>query len=587
MLTYEEILKLRFQNSKLKCAAFSTLIVNKMLRNKLVAFITISLICIYIYLSTRISEDLSSDSSSMGGSDGNVSSVEEYRVFPKNETGVFIENVDTVSPTSKSTLIEIFDTAETTKNYLSDQNHCQIKNNTLIIPSIAFLKTHKCGSSLFKHVIARFDSKHPFYKARRPLHRFNPYIGGYPGRYKREFDPYNSPAALKNHVVWNLPEIVKAFENVTVEDITSNSTVTESYHTDQIKYTKRLYKIGLIRQPLANWISTYNFWFGTRIDSYYNKSISCFGEPYLKLISTFENYPNKITHRFERKLISTFLDFALKDQHIEEKIKSSYWGFRTMNYMSMNFGLDFDRHLSDQEIQAKIDEFDIVIILERSLESLLLLKHLLCMDFEDLRVDWLCDRCKDFSASDINDIMNVEFDYLPDILKEHNITVDQAKMVEEKFLFNDVRLYNAAGKKFKKNIEMFGIERMKQELKDYQKYQEGQRGTSGSEASSSEQSDEKEEKNDADDLESESDIEQSHKKSIVEANNRFYGKFLKPTVEKDEELEKHKHFNRAIANYMINEGRGYCSYFKMHFDDLNLKVRDDGLGQPWWREPNF
>ena len=94
----------------------------------------------------------------------------------------------TKSASREPTLIEIPNTNP--ENYLSDQNHCQTKNNTFIIPSVAFLKTHKCGSSLFKHVMQNFDIKHPFYRSRKPEVRFTPYLGGYPGFYKREFDLY-------------------------------------------------------------------------------------------------------------------------------------------------------------------------------------------------------------------------------------------------------------------------------------------------------------------------------------------------------------------------------------------------------------
>ena len=45
-----------------------------------------------------------------------------------------------------------------------------------------------------------------------------------------------------------------------------------------------------------------------------------------------------------------------------------------MNFMSYDFGLKFDEKLSDQEIKNRIDEFDVIIILERLVESLILLE---------------------------------------------------------------------------------------------------------------------------------------------------------------------------------------------------------------------
>ena len=226
-----------------------------------------------------------------------------------------------------------------------------------------------------------------------------------------------------------------------------------------------------------------------------------------------------------------------------------------MNYMSHNFGLPFDEYVTDEAIRQKVAEFDLIIVLERSLESLLMLKHLLCMNFQDLIIDEsLCDRCKEFTATaDLS--KNVEFSMMSEVLRENMISREQAELIKSKFLFNDIRLYNEIGRKFKKDLEKFGLEKMKSEILEYEKFQANFKANISSST--------------------------SPKPAYTDSQ---YSKYLRPKVKIS---EKPENFDENLVNYMITEGGGYCSFYQEFFRefDLNVETNDqDDDYHPWWKE---
>ena len=136
----------------------------------------------------------------------------------------------------------------------------------------AFLKTPKCASSLLQNIFKDYMVKHSI---RRKKSNLGPLMGGYPGKFDNEIsminerDPggtKNLPGSIINHMVWNLPELKKNFDN-----------------------SDNFFRIGLIRHPMSHYISAWNFYFGSRPDSRFNITMMCYGQPY-KQIYDYTNF---------------------------------------------------------------------------------------------------------------------------------------------------------------------------------------------------------------------------------------------------------------------------------------------------------
>ena len=119
--------------------------------------------------------------------------------------------------------------------------------------------------------------------------------------------------------------------------------------------------------------------------------------------------------------------------------------FRAKNFQSFELGLD---HLNDNPayIKSQLErletQFDLVIILEHYMESIVLLKHRLCVPYEILYI-----KAKNKAS------------YTPEPLSEKQ----KANFAE--FFKQDLEMYRFFNETLHKKIDAFGRERMREEIK--------------------------------------------------------------------------------------------------------------------------
>ena len=473
----------------------------------------------------------------------------------------------------KKSVDEIFTKKSSSRpKFLSNtSNHCQLykhPNNTSknqnLLPkeqrmSIAFLKTHKCASSLIQKIFTNWMKKNGI--NRKPA-RFGPWMGGYPGKFNYDISRTSENVSLEetgsiiNHMVWNLPELRKSF-SLPVSDT-----------QPQKRIEKDFFRIGLIRNPMSQYISTFNFYFGQRPIKKFNDTSSCMGEPWQQILG-----PKKVEQsKFDISMnpvsmnIGNFFDKTdLNSDQIPKAFKNAFWGFRAMNYMSADFGLDWKNPLSNQEIEKRVQEFDVIIILERLIESLILVKNLLCMDTKDILLEnFQCGRCSHNQTieDEIKKLATDEHLSKPvvhqslssDKLKEYNLTISQATMIEQKLNFNDIKLYNAVGKKFEEDMNVFGYDRMKKELLEF------------------------------------SQVTREHLKTDeLVRTRRSAAKTKRNELSENLDSGLTKKFDGKLARYMIKHGEGFCGYFRNYFglieDVTDLDIVNGR--QPWIDEIDF
>ena len=119
--------------------------------------------------------------------------------------------------------------------------------------------------------------------------------------------------------------------------------------------------------------------------------------------------------------------------------------FRAKNFQSFELGLD---HLNDNPAYVKSQlerleaQFDLVIILEHYMESIVLLKHRLCVPYEILYI-----KAKNKAS------------YTPEPLSE------KQKSNFAEFFKQDLEMYRFFNETLHKKIDAFGRERMREEIK--------------------------------------------------------------------------------------------------------------------------
>ena len=154
------------------------------------------------------------------------------------------------------------------------------------------------------------------------------------------------PLGIKYHFRWNMDEINSLLEPGTI-------------------------RVTSIREPLSCFRSVYNYFYYGVKKSNASCDMPCWHQPFYTYVG-------------ERKLvpIGEFIDL-LPDQFDPTVTRS----FRAKNYQSFELGLD---HLNDDDdyinssMERLGDQFDLVILTEYFLESLVLLADLLCIPYEVL-----------------------------------------------------------------------------------------------------------------------------------------------------------------------------------------------------------
>lgn len=196
---------------------------------------------------------------------------------------------------------------------------------------VTFLKTHKTASTSLTNIILRYAEKNNFLVGLPPTRKWE--LGGYPAKFKPDLvDPQPSTQGfevLAHHFRWS-DEVEKVI-------------------------SKNAAKITVLRDPVKNFESGFGF---------------------------FRDYPWPQWLGEKNRKVEDFLDNA--EQMYD---KNTPWHFRAKNYMAFDLGLDYERD-DDQYIKEAIQtiesRFDLVLITDRFEESVILLKDMLCMKFDDI-----------------------------------------------------------------------------------------------------------------------------------------------------------------------------------------------------------
>lgn len=270
------------------------------------------------------------------------------------------------------------------------------------IKNIVFLKTHKCGSSTVQNILLRYGDDHNLTFA---LPTYGNYLGN-PRLFNRRMIPSLNYIKSKFGKVYNIFTHHTRF----------------SYHEIKAVMPSNSVFITIIRDPVSLFESLF---------CYYDLK-NIYSGLSLKDLSDilYSNSPNSAKINFNKR----------------------FYGRIGRNQMSFDLGLDsyyFENLKVIKHFIKKLDNyFNLVMISERMDESLILLRHMLCWPIHNVIVFKHNVRYR----SDIDNSSTIEFD----------------EFVKSKFrLFNraDQMLYNHFYKKFELEIEKFGFERMKQEIK--------------------------------------------------------------------------------------------------------------------------
>jgi len=275
--------------------------------------------------------------------------------------------------------------------------------------SVLFLKKHKCASSTFTTVIQN-------YMLWRGL-KYEPQIfkslgGCYPARW----NPYcRPPTALKNF----LPSI-KYHHRLNLEE--------------QLPLMEPGTKvITTIRQPLSFLHSAYNYFYGKYEDVQSGRKmgcdVSCNGVPYFEINQNQSQVP-----------VNIFLD------NLERNFNpNAPYSHRVQNFQSFEMGMD--EKITDEtqmrvELQRLIDRFDVIVLIERFWESLVLIALSLHIPVEYL-----------YAPSE-----NISVKYEKPDLSPSQLAVYQ------KYFKMDIIMYEMAETKLERQIDAFGRENMKKQV---------------------------------------------------------------------------------------------------------------------------
>lgn len=205
----------------------------------------------------------------------------------------------------------------------SEQGQCKPSNN------VVFAKTHKTGGTTITNMLLRHAEKQKLNVALPVEYHWE--LAGYPAPFEEKLITPKQPNydVMCHHMRFDKSKIEKMVNPLT------------DYFT-------------ILRDPVTNFESSFGF---------------------------FKDYP--------------FTDWLDDDRNIDDFInnaeqyynKSTPWYFRAKNYMSFDLGFDHENN-SDNYIRqaiAKMEEdFKFVMITDRYEESMILLKNMLCLDYDDI-----------------------------------------------------------------------------------------------------------------------------------------------------------------------------------------------------------
>lgn len=266
------------------------------------------------------------------------------------------------------------------------------------VTDVVFLKTHKTGSSTMSNIMLRFADNHNLTVALPLKNHWE--LGGYPAYIdKRLIDPQLQKYDIVGHHfrfnIDNLREIVR----------------------DEARY------ITIIRSPMDNVESVFGFF----VDQ-----------------SPFNDWLANVEASTTALRLQTFYDNPSKFF-----TQDSDWYFRSKNHMFFDIGYDVS-NADDAYIESRIQEMDnifsLVLITDYFDESLIMMKHRLCWEWQD--------------------IVYIKFKMRID---EAKTEVDQ--VLGEKILkwnHADYKLYDYFNRTFWKGVDEYGRDRMAEDLKTFQ-----------------------------------------------------------------------------------------------------------------------
>ena len=146
------------------------------------------------------------------------------------------------------------------------------------------------------------------------------------------------------------------------------------------------------------------------------------------------------------------------------------------------------------------------------------------------------------------------------------------KILEEKFIYNDIILYNLANKKMDENINVFGYEKMALELERYQKTEDRHFNSDDNYGA-----------------------EKSRKKRALFGHSLEY--YLENDIELDKVRGEHgelpalaqpkfQELAMDLMHHMVTEGAGYCGFYRTVLGEnemTDLEFLNNGK-QPLWNE---
>ncbi|XP_039250565.2 galactose-3-O-sulfotransferase 3-like [Styela clava] len=325
----------------------------------------------------------------------------------------------------------IFRSIETIKTTQHEETSVQIdsQNHTVeceAAQGIVFVKTHKTGGTSVKRLLTHYIQNRKLGNSSETVGGIPiPFYGGYPGHFRSQFASMVGSPLLAEYNSGRSSQSIPRMR-LLIGHLRFDKDELFSIMRKDVKY------ITIIRNPIRQFESSFYFYYGL-----YKKytqgqiKIACKGEPYFQILKKFGvEYAD---------YINTVTDGLSKD---------TAWYFRSTNYQSYDLGLDSDNQTEEYVINKakELDSvFDLVMLTDYYLESLLLLKEVLCMEWEEL-----IGRYRNKGR------------YEP-----HVYTKEEERIV--RYLNKqDILLYDYFNNTFWTKVEKYGFERMKNDKKRLQ-----------------------------------------------------------------------------------------------------------------------
>ncbi|KAI3389985.1 hypothetical protein SNEBB_000970 [Seison nebaliae] len=284
-----------------------------------------------------------------------------------------------------------------------------------LIKKVYFLKTHKTASSTFQNILFRYGERYnlkigmPTNKSRSIFDGVGKFSNmlGFPESFKKEFlntfhGLINEPDIICLHHVLEKNEISRVFPNNLKEN---------------------LIKLTIVRDPLHQTISgLYYFgWVGNSRQIPKN----------VILLRALEEQKKKYYSKIMKEI----------KQHSQPLKRSELFRNSQLNDMGIFRPEELTLDQLQKEVDSMVKYFDLILIADYFDESLVLLKEILCVDYEELAYT------KKLSQHSHRMVCN-----------------DGCAEVVQKWNKEDVYAYRIFNETFWRKIEQFGIERMQEEL---------------------------------------------------------------------------------------------------------------------------